>query len=85
MKHFPPLMKDVFTHDSKCDVGSLDEHSHSEALEENMIPLAPPGADPPIIEIDFYPDWSDSIYMYSSMYSMVPWPAGKRLIHVVYI
>ena len=60
MKHFPPLMKDVFTHDSKCDVGSLDEHSHSEALEENMIPLAPPGADPPIIEIDFYPDWSES-------------------------
>ena len=23
-----------------------------------MIPLAPPGADPPIIDIDFYPDWS---------------------------
>ena len=51
----------MFTHDSKCEVGSIDEHEHSVAMEENMIPLAPPGADSPIIDIDFYPDWSDIV------------------------
>ena len=39
----------------------MDEHDHSVALEENMIPLAPPGADSPLIDIDFYPDWSDAM------------------------
>ena len=50
-------LQDVFTHDAQCEVGSVDHHTHSEALEENMIPLAPPGATSPIIDIDFYPDW----------------------------
>ena len=52
------LSQEVFTHDSKCEMGSIDEHDHASAMEDNMIPLAPPRADSPIIDIDFYPDWS---------------------------
>ncbi len=43
--------------DSNCDHGNLLGHDAERSLEDNMFPLSPPGWEPHIIAVDFYPDW----------------------------
>lgn len=41
--------------------GNVLEHNRSQELENNILPLAPYGAQPSVMSIDFYPDWLVSI------------------------
>lgn len=38
-------------------MGNIDKHNVTTAMEENMIPLVPPGGANRVIDIDFSPDW----------------------------
>lgn len=45
------------TLDSDCRQGNILGHNRDAELEDNLLPLTPPGVQPSIISIGFYPDW----------------------------
>ena len=65
--HFSPLLlvlclanpppQDAFTHNSTCDTRSMEVHNHTQAVQDNMIPLAPLHEESLTVDIDFSPDW----------------------------
>ena len=53
------------TLDSDCHQGNILGHNRDAELEDNLLPLSPPGVQPSVISIGFYPDWLVVQYLIS--------------------